>query len=70
MIENDYPIPPSVADVFDKPDGWVEVPQPLSKSILLLPHETTLTGISLRLRDDAPSFLLYEPYSTETVFDR
>ncbi|KAG8214189.1 hypothetical protein J3R82DRAFT_10978 [Butyriboletus roseoflavus] len=39
MIENDYPIPSYMADIFDKPDGWVETPQSVSESILLLPHE-------------------------------
>ena len=28
-----------MADVFDKPDGWAETFQLVSKSILLLPHE-------------------------------
>lgn len=28
MIENDYPIPSYMADVFQKPSGWVEMPQP------------------------------------------
>ena len=28
MIENDYPIPSYMADVFEKPEGWVETPQP------------------------------------------
>ena len=27
MIENDYPIPSYLADVFEKPPGWVETPQ-------------------------------------------
>lgn len=27
MIENDYPIPSYMADVFQKPEGWVETPQ-------------------------------------------
>ena len=39
MIENDYPIPSYMADVFDKPSGWVETPQPVAESILLLPHQ-------------------------------
>lgn len=39
MIENDYPIPSYMADVFEKPAGWVETPQPATESILLLPHE-------------------------------
>ncbi|KAF8134342.1 hypothetical protein EV363DRAFT_1396762 [Boletus edulis] len=39
MIENDYPIPSYMADVFEKPDGWVETPQPVPESILLLSHE-------------------------------
>jgi len=28
MIENDYPIPSYMADVFEKLAGWVETPQP------------------------------------------
>jgi RNA exonuclease 1 len=28
MIENDYPIPSYMADVFEKPPGWVEIPEP------------------------------------------
>lgn len=28
MIENDYPIPSYMADVFEKPLGWVETPEP------------------------------------------
>ena len=39
MIENDYPIPSYMADVFEKPDGWVETPQPVSDSILVLPDD-------------------------------
>ncbi|KAA1467017.1 hypothetical protein DENSPDRAFT_767734 [Dentipellis sp. KUC8613] len=27
MIENDYPIPSYMADVFQKPEGWVEIPE-------------------------------------------
>lgn len=29
MIENDYPIPSHMADVFEKPEGWVETPKPV-----------------------------------------
>lgn len=28
MIENDYPIPSYMADVFEKPPDWVETPEP------------------------------------------
>ncbi|KAF8554776.1 hypothetical protein OG21DRAFT_1025441 [Imleria badia] len=28
-----------MADIFEKSDGWVETPQPVSDSILLLPHD-------------------------------
>jgi RNA exonuclease 1 len=31
MIENDYPIPSYMADVFQKPEGWVETPEPRIK---------------------------------------
>ncbi len=27
MIENDYPVPSYLADVFEKPDGWMEAPE-------------------------------------------
>lgn len=29
MIENEYPLPSYVADVFEKSEGWVETPKPL-----------------------------------------
>ncbi|PPR07234.1 hypothetical protein CVT24_010171 [Panaeolus cyanescens] len=32
MIENSYPVPSYMADVFEKPEGWVETPQPVSPS--------------------------------------
>ena len=28
MIENDYPVPSYLADVFSMRDGWVETPEP------------------------------------------
>jgi RNA exonuclease 1 len=37
MIENEYPIPSYVADIFEKPDGWVETPEPVEPSLLDLP---------------------------------
>lgn len=27
MVENDYPVPSYLADVFEKQDGWIETPQ-------------------------------------------
>ncbi|KAG6332748.1 hypothetical protein ID866_6338 [Astraeus odoratus] len=39
MIENDYPIPSYMADIFEKPPGWVETPQPEQQSILMVPAE-------------------------------
>jgi RNA exonuclease 1 len=27
MVENDYPVPSYLADVFRKPEGWIETPQ-------------------------------------------
>ena len=32
MIENDYPIPSYMADVFEKPPDWVETPEPKATS--------------------------------------
>jgi RNA exonuclease 1 len=34
MIGNEYPIPSYIADVFEKPDGWVETPEPIKPSLL------------------------------------
>lgn len=34
MIENDYPIPSYMADVFEKPVGWLETPAPAEPSLL------------------------------------
>src|SRR5262245_50465136 len=28
MVENDYPIPSYMADIFQKPPGWIETPEP------------------------------------------
>jgi hypothetical protein len=28
MIENEYPVPSYMADIFQKPEGWVETPLP------------------------------------------
>ncbi|OJA14787.1 hypothetical protein AZE42_12824 [Rhizopogon vesiculosus] len=39
MIENDYPIPSYMADVFEKGPGWIETPQASEESLLLLPLE-------------------------------
>lgn len=33
MIENDYPIPSYIADVFEKPPGWVETAAPAPDSL-------------------------------------
>ncbi|KAI6021580.1 hypothetical protein BKA83DRAFT_4284172 [Pisolithus microcarpus] len=37
MIENDYPIPSYMADVFEKPPGWVETPRSEQDFILSIP---------------------------------
>lgn len=34
MIENDYPIPSYIADMFEKPPGWVETPEAPKESLL------------------------------------
>ena len=31
MVENEYPIPSYMADIFQKPEGWVETPEPNTK---------------------------------------
>ena len=33
MIENDYPMPSYMADVFQKPPGWIETPQDAQSSL-------------------------------------
>jgi RNA exonuclease 1 len=37
MIENEYPIPSYMADVFQKPADWVETPQAPQPSVLAQP---------------------------------
>lgn len=32
MVENDYPVPSYVAEVFEKSPGWAETPQPSTSS--------------------------------------
>jgi len=41
MIENDYPIPSFMADVFQKSPGWVETPEPYKPSLLEEKPKTT-----------------------------
>ncbi|TCD64934.1 hypothetical protein EIP91_003431 [Steccherinum ochraceum] len=49
MLENDYPMPSYVTDVFEKPEGWVETPQvvdevvPTKRRILSVDCEMCLT---------------------------
>ncbi|PFH47268.1 hypothetical protein AMATHDRAFT_152547 [Amanita thiersii Skay4041] len=40
MIDNDYPIPSYMADVFERPPEWVETPAP-SKTIVPPSHDTS-----------------------------
>ncbi|KAH9958157.1 hypothetical protein BC827DRAFT_1362457 [Russula dissimulans] len=50
MIENDYPVPSYLADVFEKPDGWMETPQadtdtsPEFQSVYAIDCEMCLTA--------------------------
>lgn len=39
MIENEYPVPSYMADVFEKGPGWIETPQVSEESLLLLPAD-------------------------------
>lgn len=34
MVENDYPVPSYMADVFEKPEGWLETPEPPKQPLL------------------------------------
>ncbi|KAJ6456397.1 ribonuclease H [Mycena sanguinolenta] len=34
MLENEYPVPSYMADVFQKPDGWIETPEESKPSLL------------------------------------
>ena len=38
MIENDYPIPSYMADIFEKPAEWVETPEPKPTTEYKLGH--------------------------------
>jgi RNA exonuclease 1 len=39
MVENDYPIPSYMADLFQKPPGWVETPESPKESLLSSSHQ-------------------------------
>lgn len=39
MVENDYPVPSYMADVFEKPEGWLETPEPPKQSLLEAPSD-------------------------------
>ncbi|KAI0266318.1 hypothetical protein BGY98DRAFT_1191446 [Russula aff. rugulosa BPL654] len=49
MVENDYPVPSYLADVFSKPDGWIETPEadpdakPGTQSVYAIDCEMCLT---------------------------
>jgi len=43
MIENDYPIPSYMADLFQKPPGWVETPEAPQESLLSSPPKKKAT---------------------------
>ena len=45
MIENQYPIPSYMADIFQKPPGWVETPEPPPEPLLSQPSENEQTKI-------------------------
>ena len=45
MIENDYPIPSYMADIFEKPPGWVETPEPERESILVVSAEKQRSNV-------------------------
>jgi RNA exonuclease 1 len=34
MLENEYPIPSYMADVFQRPEGWIETPEERKPSLL------------------------------------
>ena len=41
MVENEYPIPSYMADIFQKPPGWVETPEPQKQAEASLPSKGT-----------------------------
>lgn len=42
MVENEYPIPSYMADIFQKPEGWVETPEPPKQAEASLPSKGTM----------------------------
>lgn len=45
MIENDYPVPSYMADVFTKSEGWVETPElPKASLLSLLDNQVKMTA--------------------------
>lgn len=49
MIENDYPVPSYMADVFERPPGWVETPEPEKVSILAPPRRAPVYAIDCEM---------------------
>jgi hypothetical protein len=71
MIDNDYPIPSYMPDVFDKPDSWVETPQAVSESILLLSHERQRSRLyAVDCEMARHHFSTTRPTQPDTVSDR
>ena len=42
MVENEYPIPSYMADIFQKPPGWVETPEPQNQAEASLHSKGTM----------------------------
>ena len=67
MVENDYPIPSYMADIFQKPPGWVETPEApkeplLSSSTAKKPKiyaiDCEMVGASMLMINDLPITVL------------
>lgn len=86
MIENDYPIPSYMADVFEKSAGWLEVPEQPKDSLLADPSKRTkprvyaldcemvcgpfLIFLSIRLTSGAPVFDRVRQGAHQDLHDR
>ncbi|KAJ7782527.1 ribonuclease H [Mycena maculata] len=77
MVENEYPIPSYMADVFQKPDGWIETPEEPKPSLLDGPVKAKRTVYSIDcemcLTEDGKELTrvcLIDFYSGAVVYDQ
>ncbi|TFK64826.1 ribonuclease H [Pluteus cervinus] len=73
MIENDYPIPAYMADVFEKPPGWVETPKPTVIHPGLVGHRIYAIDCEMCLTEDGKELTrvcVIDFHTSKVVYDQ